>query len=134
MGNIANDKILYVNRYTNVMYNENDLLELNIKKKSSELTSEAVFNLYAKILLKNYEQRLVFYHLTYDKEAYTINKLCKFLESKYDKSDRTYRRAIDYMFNKGIIKSDNKILYIHPDFNLSLLDLDNVKSIMIHII
>lgn len=131
---IADDKILYVNRYTNIVYNENDLLELNIKKNSQKLISEEVFNLYSKVLLNNYEQRLVFYHLTYDKEAYTINKLCKFLESKYDKSDRTYRRAIDAMFGKGLLKVNNRILYIHPDYNLSLLDLDNVKGIMIHII
>ena len=132
--NFANDKILYVNRYTNIVYNENDLLELDIKKKSKELISEAVFNLYAKVLLNNHEQRLIFYHLTYDKEEYTIVKLCKFLESKYDKSERTYRRALDAMFSKGLIKINNRVLYIHPDYNLSLLDLDNVKGIMIHIV
>lgn len=132
--NVANDKILYVNRYTNIVYNENDLLELDIKKKSKELISEAVFNLYAKVLLNNYEQRVIFYHLTYDKEEYTIVKLCKFLESKYDKSERTYRRALDVMFGKGLLKLNNRILYIHPDYNLSLLDLDNVKGIMIHIV
>jgi hypothetical protein len=132
--NVANDKILYVNRYTNVIYNENDLLELDVKKKSKEVISEVVFNLYSKVLLNSYEQRLVFYHLTYDKEEYTITKLCKFLENKYDKSERTYRRAIDTMFGKGLLKLNNRILYIHPDYDLSLLDLDNVKGIMIHII
>lgn len=132
--NVANDKILYVNRYTNIVYNENDLLELDIKKKSKELISEAVFNLYAKVLLNNHEQRIIFYHLTYDKEEYTIAKLCKFLESKYDKSERTYRRALDVMFGKGLLKLNNRVLYIHPDYNLSLLDLDNVKGIMIHIV
>jgi len=132
--NFVNDKILYVNRYTNIAYGEKDLLELDVKKHSKELISEAVFNLYAKVLVSNYEQRLVFYHLTYDKEEYTITKLCKFLESKYDKSDRTYRRAIDVLFGKGILKMNNRILYIHPDYNLSLIDLDDVKGIMIHII
>ena len=72
--------------------------------------------------------------ILYVKEEYTIAKLCKFLESKYDKSERTYRRALDVMFGKGLLKLNNRVLYIHPDYNLSLLDLDNVKGIMIHIV
>lgn len=128
-----NKDILYVNSLTNVCYNASEILELNIRRGGDETVPELIFNLYAKILTKCNEQKLVLYHLTYDKVAYTVAKLIKVLSASDTKSERTYRRAVEYLLKKRIIKVRDNILEVNVDYNLALLDLDNVKGIMIHI-
>lgn len=129
-----NNNILYVNKYTNICYNEEQMLETNIKCAKDKDNVETIFDLYVRLLTKNGEQRAVFYHLTFDKEAYTVSKLIKVLCDKYDKSDRTYRRAIEYLMRRRIIYIKDTILNINMDYNLAVLDLEKVKGIMIHII
>lgn len=130
----SSNNILYVNRYTNVCYKENEILELNIQKDKDELIKDAIFNLYCRLLTRSGEQRLVFYYLTYYNDEYSIAKLIRVLSNKYGKSERTYRRAIDNMMNRRVLYVKNNILFINMDYNLSILDLDNIKSIMVHVI
>lgn len=128
-------RVMYVNQFANIFYNANEILDLNLKSSASANSPiDTIFNLYCRILTRSEEQRLVFYHLTYDKESYTISKLIKLLSDKYNKSERTYRRAIDYLIRRKIIGIRNNILEIKLEYNLSVLDLDNIKGIMIHII
>lgn len=128
------NNILYVNKYTNTCYNEEQILETNIKSAKDKTTVDTIFELYARLLTRSEEQRLVFYHLTFDKDAYSVSKLIKVLSEKYNKSDRTYRRAIEYLLRRRIIYVKDTILYINMDYNLSVLDLEKVKGIMIHIL
>lgn len=131
---IKNSDILYVNRLTNIIYQDGEILETSIKKDKKDSQRDTIFDIYARMLVKNSEQRKVLYHLIFDKEEYTRNKLCIKLSQLYDKSSRTYERAIDYLFSRKIIRADRyKILKVSIDYDLSFLDLDSVKSIIIHI-
>ena len=131
---INNADILYVNRLTNTVYVDGDILETNINKSKKELPRDTIFDIFARIITKNGEQRKALYHLLFDKEEYNKSTLCKKLSMLYGKSSRTYERALDYMFGKRIIYNDrHKIIRVTIDYDLSLLDLDNVKSVIIHI-
>lgn len=131
---LSNKDILYVNRLLNIVYSDGEILETNISRIKKEIPKETIFDIFARILTKNSEQRKVLYHITFDKEDYTRISLCKRLSLLYGKSDRTYSRAIDYLFGKRIIiQNKHRILKVPIEYDLSLLDLDNVKSVMIHI-
>lgn len=131
---LSNKDILYVNRLLNIVYSDGEILETNISRIKKETPKETIFDIFARILTKNSEQRKVLYHITFDKEDYTRISLCKRLSLLYGKSDRTYSRAIDYLFGKRIIiQNKHRILKVPIEYDLSLLDLDNVKSVMIHI-
>lgn len=131
---LSNKDILYVNRLLNIVYSDGEILETNISRIKKETPRETIFDIFARILTKNSEQRKVLYHITFDKEDYTRISLCKRLSLLYGKSDRTYSRAIDYLFGKRIIiQNKHRILKVPIKYDLSLLDLDNVKSVMIHI-
>lgn len=131
---LSNKDILYVNRLLNIVYSDGEILETNISRIKKETPRETIFDIFARILTKNSEQRKVLYHITFDKEDYTRISLCKRLSLLYGKSDRTYSRAIDYLFGKRIIiQNKHRILKVPIEYDLSLLDLDNVKSVMIHI-
>lgn len=126
--------IIYVNRLTNVVYKDGDILETTIKTVTKDSRRDTIFDLFARVLVKNVEQRKALYHIMFDKEEYTRNKLCKKLSLLYNKSDKTYQRALDYLFGRRIIYQDRyKILHTPIEYDLALLDLDNIKSIMIHI-
>lgn len=126
--------ILYVNRLTNTVYSDGEILETNISKSKKDTKRDIIFDIFARILTKNGEQRKVLYHIIFDKEEYNRNTLSKKLSSLYDKSSRTYERAIDYLFTRRIIRADrHKILKVTIDYDLSLLDLDEVKSVIIHL-
>lgn len=132
--NLANSDILYVNRLTNVVYKDGDILETTINRSTKDTAKETIFDIFARLLAKNVEQRKVLYHIMFDKEEYTRAKLCKKLSLLYNKSDKTFSRALDYLFGKRIICQDrNRVLQIPTEYNLALLDLDDVKSIIIHI-
>lgn len=129
-----NPDIIYVNRLTNVCYRDGDILETSYTKTKKDTPRDIIFDIFARILTKNGEQRKVLYHLIFDKEEYNRNNLCKKLSTLYGKSTRTYERAIDYLFGKKLLRTDrNKTIKVPIDYDLSLLDLENVKSIMIHI-
>lgn len=130
----SSNNILYVNRYTNVCYKENEILELNVQSGHDELVKDTIFNLYVRLLTKSGEQRLIFRYLLDHKEEYSIAKLIKVLSNDYGKSERTYRRAIENMIKRHILYVRNGILMINMDYDLSILDLDNIKSIMVHVI
>ena len=131
---IKNSDILYVNKLTNVIYQDGEILETSVKKDKKETQRDTIFDIYARMLVKSSEQRKVLYHIIFDKEEYTRNKLCIKLSQLYGKSSRTYERAIDYLFGRRIIRADrHKILKVSIEYDLSLLDLDSVKSIIIHI-
>lgn len=131
---INNADILYVNRLTNNVYVDGEILETTIGKSKKDLPKDTIFDIFARIITKNGEQRKILYHLLFDKEEYNKSTLCKRLSMLYGKSSRTYERGLDYMFGKRIIYNDrNKIIRVTLDYDLSLLDLDNVKSIIIHI-
>lgn len=126
--------ILYYNRLTNVVYKDGEILETNISHSNKDTRRDTIFDLFVRILVKNSEQRKILYHVMFDKESYTRAKLCKKLSLLYDKSEKTYSRALDYLYAKRIIIQDRyKTLRVPIEYNLALLDLDNVKSIIIHI-
>lgn len=131
---IHNADILYVNKLTNTLYIDGDILETNISRAKNDLPRDTIFDIFARIITKNGEQRKVLYHLLFDKAEYNKSTLCKKLSVLYGKSSRTYERALDYLYGKRIIYNDrNKIIHVALDYDLSLLDLENVKSVIIHI-
>lgn len=126
--------IIYANRLTNIVYYDGDILETNLINKDKDNKREHIFDVFARVLVRNNEQRKVFHHIMFDKEAYTRQKICKKCSLLYNKSEKTFQRAVDGLFGKRIITQDKyKILHVPIEYNLALLDLDNVKSIIIHI-
>lgn len=131
---IKNSDILYINRLTNTIYKDGDILESSIKKDKKDTQRDIVFDIFARILVKSSEQRKVLYHVIFDKQEYTRKILSNKLSELYGKSARTWERAIDYLFGRRILRADrNRIITIPIDYDLSLLDLDSVKSVIIHI-
>lgn len=131
---IHNANILYVNRFENKVLVDGEILETHVAKSKKDSPRDTIFDIFARILVKNKEQRKVLYHVMFDKEDYTNKKLCDKLQLLYGKSARTYQRAIDYLCSIRIIKHNRyKVLKVNADYDLSLLDLDNFKSIIIHI-
>ena len=127
--------IMYVNRLSNVVYKDGEILETFIAKAKKDTPRDAIFDVFARVIAKNGEQRKVLYHLMFDKEEYTTNSLSKKLSELYGKSNRTYQRAVENLNLRRIIKYDkHRILKLPIDYDLSLLDLDSVKSVIIHII
>lgn len=126
--------ILYVNRLTNVVYQDGEILETTYRKAKKDTLTEAIFDVFARMLTRSGDERKVLYHLIFDKAEYTKNSLSKHLSAIYFKSERTYQRAIDDLLNRRFIQqSKSRILKVPIDYDLSLLDLENVKSIIIHI-
>lgn len=126
--------IIYVNRLANVVYKDGEILETFINKAKKDTPRDAIFDIFARIITRNSEQRKVLYHLIFDKEEYTANALSNKLAKLYNKSARTFQRAIDYLYVRKIIRADrHRILKVPIDYDLSLLDLDKVKSVIIHI-
>jgi len=126
--------ILYVNRLTNVVYQDGEILETNVHKSKKATHIETIFDIFARILTRCGEERKILWHIIFDKEEYNKIKLADMLEKLYDKSSRTYLRSINEMIKRRIIiQSKHKVLKVPIEYDLSLLDLDNVKSIIIHI-
>lgn len=126
--------ILYVNRLTNTVYIDGEVLETSVKEPKKNLHIETIFDIFARILTKSGEERKVLYHTIFDKAEYNKNTLSKHLSALYNKSERTYYRAIDYLLSRRIIyQTKSKILKVPIEYDLSILDLDEVKSIIIHI-
>lgn len=131
---IKNSDILYINRLTNTIYKDGDILESSIKKDKKDTQRDIVFDIFARILVKSSEQRKVLYHVIFDKQEYTRKTLSTRLSELYGKSTRTWERAIDYLFGRRILRADrNKVITVPIEYDLSLLDLDSVKSVIIHI-
>ena len=131
---IKNSDILYINRLTNTIYKDGDILESSIKKDKKDTQIDIVFDIFARILVKSSEQRKVLYHVIFDKREYTRKTLSTKLSELYGKSPRTWERAIDYLFSRRILRADrNKVITVPIEYDLSLLDLDSVKSVIIHI-
>lgn len=129
------DDIIYVNRLRDIVYRDGEILETDIKKSDDDTIEDTIFDIFSRLLIKSGEQRKAFYHIIFDKKEYTKNTLSKHLKDLYGKSERTYIRAIEYLYKKRIIYNDKYgKIHVPLDYNLSLLDLDNVKSIIIHII
>lgn len=129
------DDIIYVNRLRDIVYRDGEILETDIKKSDDDTIEDTIFDIFSRLLIKSGEQRKAFYHIIFDKKEYTKNTLSKHLKDLYGKSERTYIRAIEYLYKKRIIYNDKHgKIRVPLDYNLSLLDLDNVKSIIIHII
>lgn len=129
------DDIIYVNRLRDIVYRDGEILETDIKKSDDDTIEDTIFDIFSRLLIKNGEQRKAFYHIIFDKKEYSKNTLSKHLKDLYGKSERTYIRAIEYLYKKRIIYNDKHgKIRVSLDYNLSLLDLDNVKSIIIHII
>lgn len=126
--------IIYANKLTNVILKDGEILETVIKRNKKDLPNETIFDIFARIITKNGEQRKVLFHVIFDKEEYNRYSLSKKCSLLYGKSDRTYQRAIDYLFGRKIIYQDrHKTLRVPVEYDLSLLDLDKVKSVIIHI-
>lgn len=131
---IKNSDILYINRLTNTIYKDGDILESSIKKDKKDIQRDIVFDIFARILVKSSEQRKVLYHVIFDKQEYTRKTLSAKLSELYGKSTRTWERAIDYLFSRRILRADRyKVITVPIEYDLSLLDLDSVKSVIIHI-
>ena len=134
------DDIIYVNKLRNIVYKDGEILETDVKKSNDNI-EDTIFDIFSRLLIKNGEQRKAFYHVVFDKKEYTKSTLSKHLVELYGKSERTYARAIEYLYKKRIrlmhisdvFRRYGKI-NVSLDYNLSLLDLDNVKSIIIHIV
>lgn len=126
--------ILYVNKLTNTCYKNGEILETNIVlNKKDKTAKEAIFDIFARMLTKNGEQRKVLYHIMFDAYLYNSSTLSTKLSYTYGKSERSYRRAIEYLLNKKVIQIKDKKFVVNIDYNLALLDLDEVKSIIIHL-
>lgn len=126
--------IIYVNRLSNIVYKDGQILETTINKGKKDTARDAVFDIFARVLTKNGEQRKILYHLMFDKEEYTANSLCNKLSKLYGKSARTFQRAVEYLYTRRIIRfGKHRNITLPLDYDLSLLDLDQVKSIIIHI-
>lgn len=131
---MSNNDILYVNRLSNIVYKDGEILETIYAPKKNDTIKETIFEIFSRLLTRNGEQRKVLYHLMYDIAEYNKNSLSKHLKDLYGKSEKTYTRAIDHLIVRKIINiNKQKILQMNIDYNLSLLDLDNTKSIIIHI-
>ena len=131
---IKNSDILYINRLTNTIYKDGEILESSIRKDKKDTQRDIVFDIFARILVKSSEQRKVLYHIIFDKQEYTRKTLSTKLSELYEKSPRTWERAIDYLFSRRILRADrNKVITVPIEYDLSLLDLDSVKSVIIHI-
>ena len=131
---MGNSDILYVNRLSNTVYKDGEILETVYAAKKTDTIKDTIFEIFSRILTRNGEQRKVLYHLMYDVAEYNKNSLSKHLKELYGKSDKTYTRAIDYLISRRIINiTKYKVLQMNIDYNLSLLDLDETKSIIIHI-
>ena len=127
------DDIIYVNKFRNIVYKDGEILETDVKK-SDDNVEDTIFDIFSRLLIKNGEQRKAFYHVVFDKKEYTKSTLSKHLAELYGKSERTYVRAIEYLYKRRILYTDRYgKINVSLDYNLSLLDLDNVKSIIIHI-
>lgn len=131
---MSNNDILYVNRLSNTVYKDGEILETIYTPKKNDTIKETIFEIFSRLLTRNGEQRRVLYHLMYDVAEYNKNSLSRHLKDLYGKSEKTYTRAIDYLIVRKIINiNKQKILQMNIDYNLSLLDLENTKSIIIHI-
>lgn len=131
---MSNNDILYVNRLSNTVYKDGEILETIYAPKKNDTIKETIFEIFSRLLTRNGEQRKVLYHLMYDIAEYNKNSLSKHLKDLYGKSEKTYTRAIDHLIVRKIINiNKQKILQMNIDYNLSLLDLENTKSIIIHI-
>lgn len=131
---MSNNDILYVNRLSNTVYKDGEILETIYTPKKNDTIKETIFEIFSRLLTRNGEQRKVLYHLMYDIAEYNKNSLSKHLKDLYGKSEKTYTRAIDHLIVRKIINiNKQKILQMNIDYNLSLLDLENTKSIIIHI-
>ena len=129
---MGNSDILYVNRLSNTVYKDGEILETVYAAKKTDTIKDTIFEIFSRILTRNGEQRKVLYHLMYDIAEYNKNSLSKHLKELYGKSDKTYTRAIDYLISRRIINiTKYKVLQMNIDYNLSLLDLDETKSIII---
>ena len=76
---LANSDILYINRLTNRVYKDGDILETYVKKAKKALPRETIFDIFARILTRCGEERKCLWHLMFDKEEYTKNGLAKAL-------------------------------------------------------
>ena len=130
---VMSNEILYVNKLRDVFYKDGEILETDINRPKDITMQNLIFDVFARILVKNAEQRKALYHLMFDKVAYNRNSICKKLSNLYGKSDRTYSRALDYLYSKKLIYNKDGIIEVSVLYDISLLDLDNVKSIIIHI-
>ena len=52
---IKNSDILYINRLTNTIYKDGDILESSIKKDKKDTQRDIVFDIFARILVKSSE-------------------------------------------------------------------------------
>ena len=128
------DDIIYVNKLRNIVYKDGEILETDVKKSDDNI-EDTIFDIFSRLLIKNGEQRKAFYHVVFDKKEYTKSTLSKHLVELYGKSERTYARAIEYLYKRRIFYNNRYgKINVSLDYNLSLLDLDNVKSIIIHIV
>lgn len=125
--------IIYANKYTNVCYTDGEILELIRRKRDNESIKDVIFDLYAKFITRCIEQYHIYKFLTYEESQISVAKLCKILGERYNKSDRTYRRSIDNLVKAKIIFVDKGIISLNIDYDLSLLDLNDTKSLIIHI-
>lgn len=130
---IANANILYVNRLTNQCYVDGEILELTRHTKPNESIKDTVFDLFAKYLTRCEEQKEVYHYLMYEQNTISVPNLCKILSQRSNKSERTYRRAIDNLRRGKIIIISHSIISCNIDYDISLLDLDDAKSLIIHI-
>ena len=116
---IKNSDILYINRLTNTIYKDGDILESSIKKDKKDTQRDIVFDIFARILVKSSEQRKVLYHIIFDKQEYTRKTLSIRLSELYGKSARTWERAIDYLFSRRILRADrHKVITVPIEFTL----------------
>lgn len=127
--------VLFINRLTNIVYRDGEILETIINKRKNDTIKDVIFDIFARVITRNGEERKVLYHIIFDKEDYTNKKLTERLSQLYGKSTKTYQRAIDSLCLRKIIKHNrHKVLNAMTDYDLSLLDLDDAKSVIIHII
>ena len=79
--------ILYVNKLTNVVYQDGEILETTYRKAKKDTLTEAIFDVFARMLTRSGDERKVLYHLIFDKAEYTKNSLSKHLSAIYFKSE-----------------------------------------------
>lgn len=133
--NPTQSNVIFVNRLTNIVYKDGEILETIINKKKDSTPKDVIFDIFARVITRNGDERKVLYHVIFDKEDYTNKTLTEKLSKLYAKSTKTYQRAINSLCLRRIIKHNkNKVIKSMIDYDLSLLDLDDVKSVIIHIV
>lgn len=121
---------IYANKDNNICYKDDEIFETSIECNNAH---DAIVSLFCRIFCTNIIETIILTTMYSTNTDWTIVSLCSYLAEHHNKSSRTFRRSINNMIDKGVIIYNKGQISICPDCDISPYDLDNVKSIIIHI-